>query len=47
MVFPEINPDEIERVHGLSVTIVTTAKNREEGLALFKAMGFPFAKKDK
>ena len=40
--FPEISPDEVERVHGLQVTVSTTAKNRESGLALFKALGFPF-----
>lgn len=43
-VFPEINPDNIEKIHGLQVTIVTTAKNNEEGLALLKALGFPFQK---
>lgn len=41
-VFPEINPDEIVRLHGIEVTIVTTAKNNEEGYALLKALGFPF-----
>jgi large subunit ribosomal protein L5 len=43
--FPEIHPDEIESLHGLQVTITTTAKNHEEGLALLKALGFPFASK--
>ncbi len=41
--FPEIRPDEVESLHGLQVTITTTAKNREEGLALFRSLGFPFA----
>lgn len=41
--FPEVRPDEVESLHGLQVTITTTAKNHEEGLALFKALGFPFA----
>jgi large subunit ribosomal protein L5 len=46
-VFPEVNPDSIEKIHGLEVTIVTTAKNDEEGYALLKALGFPFqAKKE-
>ncbi len=45
--FPEIHPDEIETLHGLQVTITTTAKNHEEGLALLKALGFPFAKEQK
>ncbi|MBD3359712.1 MAG: 50S ribosomal protein L5 [Candidatus Buchananbacteria bacterium] len=43
--FPEIQADEIEKLHGLEMAIVTTAKNREEGEALFKALGFPFKKK--
>lgn len=42
--FPEISPDEIESLHGLQVTITTTAKNHAEGLALFKGLGFPFTK---
>lgn len=41
IVFPEINADEVERIHGLEITIATSAKNREEGIALFKALGFP------
>lgn len=40
--FPEIRPDEVERVHGLQVTVSTTAQTREKGQALFKALGFPF-----
>jgi len=44
--FPEIPPDEVESLHGLQVTITTTAKNHEEGVALFRALGFPFAKKE-
>jgi len=40
--FPEIKADEIERLHGLEVAVVNTAKTREEGLTLFKALGFPF-----
>lgn len=42
--FPEIKPDEVERLHGLQVTITTTADSREEGLELFTLMGFPFQK---
>lgn len=41
-VFPEINPDNVEKIHGLQITIVTTAKNNDEGFQLLKAMGFPF-----
>lgn len=43
--FPEIPPDEVESLHGLQITITTTAKNHEEGLALFKGLGFPFVTK--
>jgi large subunit ribosomal protein L5 len=42
--FPEIKADAIERMHGLEVTITTTADNREDGLALFQAIGIPFKK---
>ena len=41
-VFPEIRPDEIERLHGLQATFVTNAKTREEALELLKLFGFPF-----
>lgn len=40
--FPEINQDNIDRPRGMDITIVTTAKNDEEGRALLKALGFPF-----
>ena len=40
--FTEINPDDLTKIHGIEVTIVTTAKNNEDGLKLLKAMGFPF-----
>lgn len=43
--FPEIKPDEVEKVHGLQVTVTTNAKTRERGLALFKELGFPFQTK--
>jgi large subunit ribosomal protein L5 len=39
--FPEITPEDAETPHGLEVTIVTTAGNKERGLALLKAAGFP------
>lgn len=45
--FPEIRSDEVEKIHGLQVTIVSSAKNREEGLELFKLLGFPFQTKEK
>jgi large subunit ribosomal protein L5 len=43
--FPEIRPDEVERLHGIEVVITTTADDRAKGLALFKALGFPFQAK--
>lgn len=42
LIFPEINYDEIDKIKGLNVTIVTSAKNDEEGKALLKQMGMPF-----
>mgnify|MGYP000898989844 CR=1 FL=1 len=42
IVFPEINPDEVEKIHGLEVTINTTALNQQEGLRLFTLLGIPF-----
>ena len=40
--FPEIRSDEVEHLHGLEVTIVTSAKTRAEGQALLTKLGFPF-----
>jgi len=42
LIFPEINYDEIDKIKGLNITIVTSAKNDEEGKALLKHMGMPF-----
>lgn len=42
--FPEVDADAIDTLHGLQITITTTADNREAGLALFKELGFPFKK---
>ena len=41
-VFHEIDQDKIDRVRGMDITVVTTAKNDDEGRALLKALGFPF-----
>ncbi|GAG22955.1 unnamed protein product, partial [marine sediment metagenome] len=46
LAFPEIKADEVDNVHGLEVTVVTTAKIREEGLELLKLMGFPFKREE-
>lgn len=42
LIFPEINYDKVDKVKGLNITIVTTAKSDEEGKALLKLMGMPF-----
>ncbi len=42
LVFPEIDYDDIDQTRGMDITIVTTAKNDEEGRALLDALGFPF-----
>lgn len=42
IVFPEIKSDEVEKIHGLEVAVVTTAKNWEESYDLLKNLGFPF-----
>lgn len=41
IVFPEIQPEKAKTIFGLEITIVTTAKNRQEGLELLKLLGFP------
>ena len=43
--FPEISPEKIKFIFGLEITIVTTAKTREEGLELLKLLGFPIKSK--
>jgi large subunit ribosomal protein L5 len=42
LVFPEIDYDDIDQTRGMDITIVTTAKTDEQGLALLSALGFPF-----
>lgn len=46
-VFPEINPDDIVKVHGMQICINTTAENDEDGYKLLSEIGFPFKKKTK
>lgn len=46
IIFPEIDLDKVELTHGLSVTMVTTAENDEQGLALLTELGMPFRSKD-
>jgi len=42
VVFPEIEQDKVDRPRGMDITIVTTAKNDDEGRALLRNLGFPF-----
>jgi len=41
IVFPEVSPERAKNIFGLEITIVTNAKKREEGIELFKLLGFP------
>ena len=42
IIFPEINFDKVEKIHGMNITIVTSAKNREESKALLDEFKMPF-----
>ncbi|OOZ42762.1 50S ribosomal protein L5 [Solemya elarraichensis gill symbiont] len=42
IIFPEIDFDKVDAIRGMDITITTTAKNDEEGLALLEAFNFPF-----
>ena len=42
IIFPEIDYDKIEKIKGLNITVVTTARNDEEGRALLRHLGMPF-----
>ncbi len=42
IIFPEIDYDKVDRIKGLNITIVTTAKSDAEGLYLLKNLGMPF-----
>ncbi len=46
ILFPEINYDKIDKIRGLQVAIVTTARTDEEGRQLLELMGMPFAKEN-
>jgi large subunit ribosomal protein L5 len=46
LVFPEIEYDKIDKLRGLEVTIVTTARNDEQARALLQLLGMPFGKKE-
>lgn len=42
LIFPEINYDKVDKIKGMNITVVTTAKTDEEGRALLKHLGMPF-----
>jgi large subunit ribosomal protein L5 len=42
LIFPEVNYDNVDKIKGLNITIVTSAKTDEEGRALLKYLGMPF-----
>ena len=44
IVFPEVDYDHVESIRGMDITITTTARNSEQGLALLEAFKFPFKK---
>lgn len=46
IVFPEINYDKVVKIHGMDISIVTTAGNDEEGRALLAELGCPFRKRE-
>jgi large subunit ribosomal protein L5 len=45
LMFPEVNYDDIIKVHGMNITIATTTDSDAEAMALLEALGFPFTKK--
>ncbi len=44
IIFPEINYDKIEKIRGMNITIVTSARNDEEARELLANLGIPFRK---
>jgi large subunit ribosomal protein L5 len=42
IIFPEINYDKIDKIKGMNIVIVTTAKTDDEGRELLRLMGMPF-----
>jgi large subunit ribosomal protein L5 len=45
LMFPEIDYDKIDQIRGMDISIITTAKTDEEGIALLSSFGMPFRKK--
>ena len=47
IIFPEVNFDKVDRIRGMDITIVTTAHDKDNAIALLEATNFPFIKKNK
>jgi large subunit ribosomal protein L5 len=47
MIFPEINYDLVEQIHGMDITFVTTAGRDDHALALLRELGMPFRRDEK
>ncbi len=45
LIFPEISPEQVKTNFSFQVNVATTAENQEQGLALFRGLGFPIEKK--
>ena len=45
-IFPEINTDNVEKIHGLDITFVTTAENDAQAYSLLKSLGLPFQRRN-
>jgi large subunit ribosomal protein L5 len=44
IIFPEISPEKVRKIFGLEITVVNSAKTKEQGLELFRLLGFPIKK---
>jgi len=44
--FPEVSPEQVKNIFGLEITVVTSAENKKEGIALLKLLGFPIKSTD-
>jgi large subunit ribosomal protein L5 len=47
IIFPEINYDRVQEVHGMDITVVTSTNKDDEAYALLRQMGFPFRSEEK
>ncbi|MGE4295880.1 MAG: 50S ribosomal protein L5 [Campylobacterales bacterium] len=45
LIFPEVNYDDIVKIHGMNITVVTTASDDKAAFLLLEKLGFPFVKK--